>query len=198
MLPIVEIRKQFDKHGGIMRTSELCATGLNSRQILRLVTSDVLSKVKVGFYQLTEQSVPDEVVIARLFPTAIIYLESALLYYAYTDRIPATWQLAVDKNISKPQFNIAYPPVTPYYIEGKYIQIGVYEFEVRRVKIRIYDKERTICDVLRYANKMDREVVNTAIQRYVKDKDRNIHRLMEYAQQLRVSEKVKTYVGVWL
>lgn len=66
------------------------------------------------------------------------------------------------------------------------------------VKVRIYNRERTICDVLRYANKLDREVFNNAILRYIKDQNRNGKRLMEYAKKLRVAEKVKTYVGVWL
>ena len=64
--------------------------------------------------------------------------------------------------------------------------------------IRIYDKERTICDTLRYANKLDREVFNTAIQSYVKDKEKKILKLMEYAKILRVTKKVKNYLGVWL
>ena len=64
--------------------------------------------------------------------------------------------------------------------------------------IRIYDKERTICDTLRYANKLDREVFNIAIQRFVKDKEKRILTLMEYAKILRVTKKVKNYLGVWL
>jgi len=64
--------------------------------------------------------------------------------------------------------------------------------------IRIYDKERTICDTLRYANKLDREVFNIAIQRFVKDKEKKILKLMEYAKILRVTKKVTHYLGVWL
>ena len=107
-------------------------------------------------------------------------------------------QIAVDKNISKQQLEISYPLIKPFYIDPKYLEIGIDTFEVNKVKIRIYDKERTICDVLRYANKLDNEVFNNAIQRYVKDNNRNIKRLMEYAKILRVSSKVKIYIGVWL
>jgi len=198
LIDVEELQKEFGKHGGIMKTAELEAIGLNSRQILRLIEDNVLSKIKTGIYEIVGVSAPDEVILARMFPTAVIYLESALLYYGYTDRIPAAWQMAVDKNISKPQFKISYPPVIPFYLDNKYIDIGIDEFEINGVKIRIYNKERTICDVLRYANKLDREVFNNAIQRYVKDKDKNIKRLIEYAKKLRVSQKVKSYVGVWI
>jgi predicted transcriptional regulator of viral defense system len=198
LISIIKLKKEFEKHSGIMKTAELNNIGLNSRQIIRLEDENILVKIKRGVYQLVDISVPDEVMIAKLFPTAVIYLESALLYYGYSDRIPSTWQLAVDKNISKPQFKIAYPPVKPFYLDSKYINIGIEEFAVNGVKVRIYNRERTICDVLRYVNKLDREVFNNAIQRYIKDKNRNVKRLMEYAKKLRVAGKVKTYVGVWL
>lgn len=198
MISIDELKKHFLTHGGVMKTAELKKLGLNSRQILRLLQDNVLIKLRKGIYEFAGESAQDEVMLARLFPTAIIYLESALLYYGYTDRIPGVWQVAVDKNISKPQFKISYPPVMPFYLESKYIDIGIDEFEVEGFRIRIYNKERTICDVLRYANKLEREVFNNAIQRYIKDKDRNIQRLIEYAKKLRVTEKVKKYIGVWL
>lgn len=37
------------------------------------------------------------------------------------------------------------------------------------VNVRIYDRDRTICDVLRNINKMDKEIFNKAVQGYVKD-----------------------------
>ena len=192
------LKAEFYKCGGLMRTSELRKLGYHSRKISGLLEKGMLTKVKTGIYEMGSEVVPDEIMLMKLFPTAVIYLESALLYYGYTDRIPATWQIAVDKNISKAQFRIGYPPVTPFYLDGRYIDIGKTEYEINGTMIRIYDKERTICDTLRYANKLDREVFNTAIQRYVKDKQKIIPKLMEYAKILRVAKKVKNYLGVWL
>lgn len=192
------LKAEFKKCGGLMRTSELKSLGYHSRKIVKLLENGVLSKVKTGVYELASEFVPDEVMLMKLFPSAVIYLESALLHYGYTDRIPSAWQIAVDKNISKEQFRISYPPVIPFYLDSRYIEIGITEYEINGVNIRIYDKERTICDVLRYANKLEREVFNTAIQSYVKEKDKNIVRLMEYAKKLRVTQKVKNYFGVWL
>ncbi len=193
-----ELKSEFDKRGGLMRTAELKSLGYHSRKIVKLLDRGILAKVKTGIYELAGEVVPDEVMLMKLFPSAVIYLESALLHYDYTDRIPTAWQIAVDKNISKRQFSIQYPPVTPFYLDNKYMDIGLTVYEMNGVKIRIYNKERTMCDVLRYANKLEREVFNTAIQRYIKDKEKNVVRLMEYAKKLRVTQKVKIYFGVWL
>jgi len=185
-------------HGNIMKTSELKSIGVNSRQISKLLENNVLTKIKTGFYELANGAVRDEIVIAKLFPSAVIYLESALLYYGYSDRIPPRWQIAVDKNISKPQFKISYPPITPFFIDKKYLTFGVTEYEVNGIKIHIFDQDRTICDVLRYSNKIDSEVFRQAIQCYCKDKKRNIKKLMDYAKKLRVTKKVKIYIGAWI
>ena len=64
--------------------------------------------------------------------------------------------------------------------------------------VRIYDKERTICDCMRYMGKMNREIFNKAIQGYIMDSEKNIPRLLEYAKKLRVMQKVKMIIGVWM
>lgn len=198
MISIDQLRKQFIDHGNVMKTSELNSIGVNSRQITKFLETKVLTKIKTGFYELANSPVRDEIVIAKLFPSAVIYLESALLYYGYSNRIPTRWQIAVDKNISKPQFKISYPPIWPFFIDKKYLTIGVTEYEINGINIHIYDKDRTICDVLRYSNKLDSEVFRQAIQNYCKDKTRNIKKLLDYAKKLRVTKKVKLYIGAWI
>jgi hypothetical protein len=46
--------------------------------------------------------------------------------------------------------------------------------------------------------KMDKEIFNKAIQSYITDRERNIPRLSEYAKKLRVMQKVKMILGVWM
>lgn len=198
MFDIKSIKKEFQKYGGILKTSELNDIGLSSRQIKRLLDDEIITKVKYGFYEMSDCFIKDEVIISRLFPHAVIFLESALLYYDYTDRIPSTWQIAVDKDSSKSQYNIQYPQITPFYIENKYMNIGISIFTVDGIDVRIYDRDRTICDVIRYENKLEKEVFNKAIQNYLKDNKKNIRNLLEYADVLMIKSKVKTYIGVWL
>ena len=78
------------------------------------------------------------------------------------------------------------------------VTLGETKGQIDFVDVRIYDRDRTICDVLRNMNKMDREIFNKAIQGYVKDPKKNVPNLMEYAKVLRVQKKVKELIGVWL
>lgn len=150
MIEKQKIIQEFEKHGGILKTSELNELGLSSRQIKKLLQEGEISKIKYGYYELADEVNSEEAMIARLFPKAVIFLESALLHYNYTDRIPTAWQIAVDRDSEKSQYNIDYPLVEPFYQESKYLSIGVTTFEVNGVEVRIFDRDRTMCDIMRY------------------------------------------------
>lgn len=192
------VYKVFKKNGGILRTSELNKLGLSSRQINKLLENGEITRIKRGFYELSDSIYPEEVSIARLFPNSVIFLESALMIYDYTDRIPAAWQIAVDKNSEKMQYQINYPQIHVFYMEPKLLEVGVDTLQIEGVDVKIFDRDRTICDVLRYENKLEREVFTNAIQRYVKDPKINIRNLIEYSKIFNIKNKVQTYIGVWL
>lgn len=193
-----DIYQAFKYNGGILRTSELNELGLDSRQINKLIEKGDIVRIKRGFYELSGNTYPEEVVIARLFPNAVIFLESALMIYGYTDRIPSSWQIAVDRDSEKLQYQIDYPIIDIFYMEPKLLDVGIDIMQIEGVDVKIFDRDRTICDILRYENKIEREVFSNAIQRYVKDPSKSIKKLLQYSEVLNLKNKVQTYIGVWL
>lgn len=65
-------------------------------------------------------------------------------------------------------------------------------------KIKVYDLEKSLCDVVRGNENFGIEIVNHAMKRYAKDKNRNLRRLMDYAKLLKVEKKIKNYMEVLL
>jgi len=198
MITFDKVKKEFIRHGGVLKTSELNNLGLSSRQLKKLVDDGLIFRIRRGYYELTEEISQEEAVIARLFPEAVIFLESALMRYGYSDRVPSAWQIAVNKNSNKSKYKINYPLIEPFYIEPKFLEVGLDKIQIGNVKVRIYDRDRTICDVLRYENKLEKEVFNNAVQRYVKDPKKNMRKLFEYAEILNIKNKTQTYIGVWM
>lgn len=47
------------------------------------------------------------------------------MIYDYTDRIPAAWQIAVDRDSEKTQYQIDYPQINVFYMEPKLLEVGV-------------------------------------------------------------------------
>lgn len=183
----------------MMRTSQLADEKVYYQQREQLLTSGVIEKVRRGYYQWVNPDDFSEVgTVKRLFPDGIFCMDTALRYYGYSDRTPGQWHLAVSKDSGKSRFRIDYPFVKPYFLEPTVLELGLTKGNMDGHEIRIYDKDRVICDCLRYRNKMDKEIFNKAIQNYVNDPGKSIPKLLEYAELLRVKRTAKDLIGVWL
>jgi hypothetical protein len=104
----------------------------------------------------------------------------------------------VDRYSKTTQYRIDYPLIEPYYLEPKFLDIGVDIIEIDGIEIKIYNRDRTICDVLRYEKKLEKEVFYNAIGRYIEDSKKNIRKLFEYAEIFNIKNKVQTRIGMWL
>ena len=191
--------KIFLNYNFTMTTAQLNKEKLYYRDIQRMLDEGLIEKVKRGYYHWIEDYGTSEVaLINSLFPDAVFCMETALFFYKYSDRNPAEWNITVDKNTSRQRTNIDYPFIKTYRVEPALLHLGETDGIIEFTKVRIYDRDRTICDVLRNMSKMDKEIFNKAIQRYVNDPQKNIPNLMEYAKALRVQKKVNDLIGVWL
>lgn len=192
-------KRIFDQYGGMMRTKELQNENIFYRRLQQLIDEGHVEKVRYGYYQwIDEEDFSEAGTVIRLFPDAILCMDTALRYYKYSDRTPAQWHLTVSKDSGKSRFNIDYPFIKPYYVEPKILEIGLSNGNIDGHEVRIYDKDRVICDCLRYRKKMDKETFNRAIQSYVADPEKSIPKLLEYAETLRVKKVAKDLIGVWL
>lgn len=189
----------FSHYDYVMTTAQLSKEKLYYRDVQRMLEAGLIERIKRGYYHWAAGSGKgDVVIISRLFPDGILCMETALFYYGYSDRNPAEWNIAIDKNASRQRTRIDYPSIKAYRLEPALLSIGVTRGEINFTDVRIYDRDRTICDVLRNMNKMDKEIFNKAIQGYVNDPQKNVPNLIEYAKTMRVWNKVKNLIGVWL
>lgn len=195
----IDCEKIFKKYNGIMRTCELTKEGIFYQRLQELIEEGKVEKIKYGYYQWQDEKAFTEAsVIASLFPEAILCDSSAIMYYGYTDRTSRMWHIAVNNKSARNKYKIDFPIINPHFIDQNRLEIGVSEGEVDGIKLRIYDRERVICDCLRHVNTMDGEVFNTVIQRYVQDKKKNAANLMVYASKLGVEKKVRGIIAIWL
>ncbi len=199
MRDIDTIRSVFDAHDFMMRTGDLSRAKIYYADIQWLIREGYIEKVRTGYYQWIGDADPSEVTtIARLFPDGILCMDTALRHYGYSDRTPAEWHIAASKDSNKTRFRLDNPFVKPYFVEPGLLEIGLTTCEMDGISVRIVDKERAICDCLRYRNKMDREIFNKAIRRYIADPEKNIPNLTAYAKPLRVVRPVRDLIGIWL
>ena len=192
-------KRIFEAGDNIATTGEMLKEGIHTSYIANLVKTKRIARIKRGVYEWIEDGHKDDIeIIFRLLPEAILCMDSALYHYRYTDRTPDKWHIAVDKRINRRKVKLEYPPIKAYFIEPRCLEIGLTCSEVNGIKVRIYDRERTICDVIRHSAKLDAETVRMAIQAYIRDGRKNIPKLMECARMFRIQRKIHDLIGVWL
>ena len=91
-----------------------------------------------------------------------------------------------------------HPPIKLHYWRGKQYELGVTSVLVNDSTLRIYDKEKTVCDFLKFRNKLDMNVVKEVIKAYIADEERNLVKLKHYSKELRIESVLSNYLAILL
>ena len=196
-LILKRVKAFIAENGGVVKKNRLNELGIDYRRILDYVETGDLVRIKSGYYAAADVFSEEELVV-RLFPDAVLTLENALYAYGYISRKPYGFRLAVDKNTSKSRFKLEFPQILPFYAEPETLCFGVEKIAFGGREMNIFDRERLVCECLKYEDKMEREQFREGLLSYIRDKDKDIAKLMEYAKERRVAKKAQSMIGVWL
>lgn len=105
---------------------------------------------------------------------------------------PSEIQLAIrrDSRIALPDF----PPIKLFSFSGVRFELGIVEQATEAGIVRVYAREKTICDLIRFRNSIGMDIAMAALREYLKGRDRNIPRLLEYAKTLRMEGSMRGYL----
>ncbi len=85
-----------------------------------------------------------------------------------------------------------------YYWKEENLSLGVTETVLSGHTVRITNLERSVCDAVKYRNKIGLEVCAEILRTYLRKEGRNLSLLTEYAKQLRVWSTLKNYLEIAL
>lgn len=181
---------------GTITTAQVTEAGLHRSILQELVRSGEVYRFGRGLYVLSDAWEDDFYLLQRKYGRGIYSHDTALYLLGYTDRTPAKYTMTFPKGYNAPslkQENLLIKRVVP-----ENYTLGVIEMKSPAGNpIRVYELERTLCDILRGSGS-DIQIIGEAMKRYAASKDKNIHKLMQYAAQLRVKPKVLRYMEVLL
>ena len=89
-------------------------------------------------------------------------------------------------------------PIKLFYWKDDNLKFGIIEVKVSNYKVHMTDLERSVCDAVKYRNKIGHALCSEIIRNYTKRTDRNLSRLSEYAKILRVEKTMKEYITITL
>ena len=180
-----EIITYIAKNGGFATMKEMKDANIHTRDIANLVKENVIEKIKPGFYRLADYNYFKDinlslVTVCRAEPQAVICLISALDFYEMTDFNPSEIYYAIPH--SKKSKTIINPPVKTFYFRERFYKPGIEVTKTKYGEIRIYNKEKTVCDMFRYRNKLGEELAMQALKNYLGQKKKSIASLVKFAE----------------
>lgn len=184
-----KLEKIFKTNGGFITRQDVDDAGIPSWFLSDFVKRNSLTKVAPGYYAGDDFIADDYFILQRRYPKYVFSGLSALYLLGLTDKIPT------DLEVTAPQ---SYHPSRnriDSLLVRKISNPAIYELGIREAKtmfgnvVRVYDEERTICDVIKYRDKYDAEIFIKAIKLYVRKKNDQI-KLFEYAKKIGVEKRV--------
>ncbi|MDI6768341.1 MAG: type IV toxin-antitoxin system AbiEi family antitoxin domain-containing protein [Anaerolineales bacterium] len=173
----------FSTNNGILKMAQADKLGVDSKTLLEMTDAGLLVKESRGVYRLANMpplSNPDLVQVAMRVPAGVVCLISALAFHNLTTQIPHKVYIALPTDVKKPR--IDYPPIEVIWLSEKTYSNGMEEHTIDGVKVRIYNREKTVADCFRFRNKIGQDIALEALKDYLRRPDRNIEHLLNYAR----------------
>ncbi len=186
-----------EKQNGYLRLCEAKDIGVSRYAVSEYVHQNDMERVAPGVY-ITEDAWEDRLFLLQIRNRQIIFShETALYIHGLSDREPFSPVITVARGYNAK--HIKDDGVIVHTASKDLFELGLKEAKTFVGNtIRVYDKERCICDIVKRKKQMDIQIFQTAIRSYFRDRDKDIHKLMEYAKKMKLEERVRQYTEVLL
>lgn len=134
--------------------------------------------------------------VEKIVPRGIVCLYNAWSHYNLTTTVPPEFCIAISAK-RKVSLNTPFP-IKLLYWKKENLEFGITEAVISGHRVKITDLERSVCDAVKYRNKIGIDICSEVIRNYIHRKDKNLARLSEYATKLRVEKPIKNYLEIVL
>lgn len=187
--------KIFQKHKGVMRSSQIFAQGIQPRTLYQMRAEGLLVQEGRGLYRLAGEPVwsdPDLAVVSLRIPKGVICLISALYFHHLTTQIPHQVYVALPKDSEKPR--IEYPPIRFFWISPRAFEAGIEKHVIDHVEVQVYGIAKTIADCFKFRNKIGLEVALEALREGIRQKRSTPDEILHFARLDRVERIILPYL----
>ena len=152
----------------------------------------MLNRIAHGIYASPNKNINEFWLMGKKYKNGVYSHNTALYFYGMTDRTPFKLDMTFPSNnrVKNDLLNV-------HYIKKEIYDLGLTELELEKnFTVKVYNLERTICDIIRDRNKIDLQIFNTAINEYIKRNDKNLVLLSEYAKKFKIDKILAQYMEV--
>lgn len=191
------LQQLIESNNGYLLSNAIRDNNISKAFLAKYVKEKGLERVARGIY-ITEDVWPDELYIMQVRNKAVIFSgETALYLHGLIDREYSEICISVPTGYNAAHLKTA-------NVRVKYASKNSYGLGVCSVPsmsgnmVKVYDRERCICDLISDRNKIEVQNFQTAMKEYMSGKNKKLSRLVEYAEKLGMRDEVMKYVEVFV
>ena len=175
---------------GYLTTKDVNDNNIPRFYLTKLIKEGKIERVSRGIY-IKKNDLVDEFVILQSKSKNAIYSNTTALYlHGFSNRIPIKYDITINNGYNgslQKEDN-----VNLFYTKRELLELGVINYKLDSGNIiRVYDLDKTICDIIKNKKKIDAEIFNKAIREYFYSKKKNTLKLYKYAKKMNIYNKVR-------
>ena len=182
---------------GVLKTADAVAAGISKKAVAAFLKEHSFEKASHGLYYDPNTWTDSMLLLQLRCPKTVFSHNTALFLHDLSDQEPLAYTVT-----AKTGYNPSHLTKTGmkvYTVKKELFEVGLTSAPSPFGNpVNVYNLERTICDVIRSRSTMEAQVLQGALKRYAKRKDKNLHQLMAYAQLFRVERLLRQYMEVLL
>ena len=192
----IEIIESIMKmNNGYVTSKELSNLGIHRMYLNTMWKKGIVEKVANGIYIDSNKIEDSYYVFSLSMPNTIFSHMTALYFHGLSIKAPDDkYDITVRKTYNSKHLKKHHV----FYVPDDIYELGLTETETPMGnRVRVYDIERCICDIIKSKNRMDSEFVKYSIREYIKRKDKDLIKLSKYAEKMGIKKEVMDFMEVF-
>lgn len=189
--------KKIVRDNGYLYTKDVTKAGIRRESLKKYLDRGSFIRESRGIYSFADSMSDEFALLQSRCKKGIFSYGTALYFHGLSDRFPQMISMTVPKN-----YNVFYLKEELLHVEFHRIKPSLWDIGIIEInspqggKIKIYNKERCICDIIRNRKRTDPQIFTQALKGYFASKDRDNIQLIEYAKKFHIENKVQEYMEI--
>ena len=194
---ITKLEKLIQRDNGVISTKVVSGVGIPRTYLSEFVKRGVLKRLERGIY-ISKDYFDDELYRIQLkYKQAVFSHDTALFLHGLVDKNHLQYTVTMKTGYNTN--NIKTNGIKVYTIKKELYDLGLIAIKTPFGHlVKTYDVERTICDIIRSRSQIDTSILIYALKSYSKCRDKNLTKLMSYAENFNIANVLQKYLNMLL
>lgn len=187
-----KILKIMKNNNELITSKQLEEKGISRAYLSNMEKEGIIERIDRGIYVTKEYKYDEYYLFQLKYPKTIFSYNTALYFYEMTERTPIKMDVTIYREYNPHRFKDF---VNVYKVNKEIFYLGVIDKKTPQgMKVKTYNLEKTVCDMIKDRDSVDIEIRNKAIRKCIKNKEFNASKMFEYAKKMNIYDKVKNYM----